>query len=600
MSSKIHILPETVASKIAAGEIIERPAAVVKELVDNSLDAGSLLISVDVQEGGKRLICVTDDGEGMSPVDARLACQRFATSKLQTEDDLFHIQTFGFRGEALPSIAAVSRFELLTSRRGDPVGTCLRIDAGGEPVESRQAAAPGTRIIVRDLFYNTPVRLKFLKSPTTEFSHICHVVQQAALIRHQTHFKLLHNGKLVFEYPAVTEAKDRLQQVYGSQFLNTALPVRMASSHVRIEGIAIDPVHTRASKVPQEIFVNSRPVKNSTIVHAIYEAYAPHLPKGRHPVYAIFVDVDAHTIDVNVHPTKREIKFAQPDIIHAAVRNAISAPLRKTHPIGDLLQPVNRAVPGKQNQSPTPRQRSSVQPNWDLATQTVLDISSSSEQTGVVRHADDQVRHEPVVSDRLHDYGTSMDHHVVALGQIFQTFLVARVDSELHIIDQHTVHERVLFERLWREWRNRLVVQQPLLIPEPIELPLHAGVILNEYLDELRGLGMEIEPFGASSFVVRGMPAILGSFDFKALLVELVDDLAQWKSHTSLDQKIKPIMASMACQSAVQAGRNLEHQEIHRVVHEWAQEGFPMTCPHGRRIAMRFSQEELNRIFGRA
>jgi DNA mismatch repair protein MutL len=596
-SPNIHVLPDDVASRIAAGEIVERPAAVVKELVDNSLDAGSTLITVHIEDGGKRLISVRDNGEGMSPEDARLACARFATSKLRSEQDLMDIRTFGFRGEALPSISSVSKFSLLTARRDDSGGTWIQINGGERVKEETRATTPGTQVEVAELFYNIPARLKFLKSGGTEFSHIGHVVQQAALVRCHTHFRLFHNNRLTFEYPAVGSLHDRLLQVYGQSFMEKVLSVHRMASSLKITGVTSSPYHTRTSRVPQEIFVNGRPVKNSTISHAIYEAYGTFLPKGRHPVFDIFLEVDPGVVDVNVHPTKREVKFSHPDVIHAEMKRAIREVLH----------------PGKREESDEPPGTHVWKESWSQQTGSP---SVSFSQKSVRANQEDEshswvsqrlfspnpqsgVSLSDSVQEQVESYRLSSDQEIRVLGQINKTFLVAQVDSQLHIIDQHTAHERVLFERLIRDWQAATIQQQPLLIPEPIEVPSHAAAILAEHLEDLHQLGIEVDAFGESSFMIRSLPALLGTLDYHALLSDLIEDLTQWKSVTALEQRIHPLFASMACQGAVQAGRVMGLPEIQEVIQEWIQEGSPSTCPHGRRIAMRFSSDELNKIFGR-
>lgn len=595
----VQILPEAVATRIAAGEVVERPAAVVRELVDNSLDAGSTMVRIDVEEGGKRLIRVTDDGEGMNATDAPIACQRFATSKLRTEHDLFEIQTFGFRGEALPSIAAVSQFRLLTTCRGETLGTSVQIEGGGKPVLGREATSSGTQVEVRDLFFNTPGRQKFLKSTSTEFSHICQVVQQAALARHQTHFRLLHKNRLVLEFSSVPTKADRILQIYGGTFVESAFPISVEGSGIQVDGMIVSPYFARTSRIPQDIFVNDRPVKNATISHAVYEAYSSFLPKGRHPVFVIFVKIDPTQVDVNVHPAKREVKFAQPDIVHQLVKEAVRRPLHQ--------QGVVFSQPGTVSEKPiassqdTIMERRGDAPSFGLSWGSVpgSTVPTSAYETQGSSPMP-KVRGEGMVHDSLQQYELQKTQDVIVLGQVNRTFLVAQVDAVFYVFDQHTIHERVRYERLWRGWLQKEISSQPLLIPEPVDLPPHTTVLLSNYLKDLALVGMEIEPFGDHSFVIRSVPSLLGTCDYGALVADLLDDLTQWENLPSLEERVKPIFASMACQGAVQAGRSMEHAEIKQVIEDWIAEGNPMTCPHGRRIAMRFSMDELHHIFGRA
>lgn len=593
--TKIKVLPESVASQIAAGEIVERPASVVKELVDNSLDAGSTVISIDIVNGGKTLIRVTDNGEGMSRADALLACQRFATSKLRHQQDLLGITTYGFRGEALPSIAAVSRFRMLTTPHHAPAGTAVAIEGGAPPSVEERGAAPGTRIEVEELFFNTPGRQKFLKTTATEFSHIAHVVQQAALANEQTHFRLTHNDHPVVDYPTVTALEDRLLQVYGTKVMETMLSVALEQGNLHVRGMAVNPYHVRTSRTPQEIFVNRRAVKNTTIAHAMYESYGSFLPKGRHPVFAILLDVEANDVDVNVHPSKREVKFRSPDLIHRAIKEAVRRPLQaKAVPSHGLSLAADEE--GVETIEP-PRPGSVDRPL--VSRPGIAPIASPAARSSGAVDATlvSRERLAAHVEESTSPYGLEPD--VQIFGQIHTTYILARVGDDFHVLDQHTIHERVLFERLWRGWNGRQIQSQPLLIPEPVDLPVSQATALDELLPALADLGLELERLGQTAFVIRTVPALLGQMDYGALLEDILDDAAEWKSLDSLDQRIRPVLASMACQGAVQAGRHMAEPEMKAIVHDWLREGVPMTCPHGRRISLRFGSDELHRIFRR-
>ena len=590
----IHVLPESVASQIAAGEIVDRPASVVKELLDNSLDAGSTVMTVDILDGGKRLIRVRDDGEGMSRADALLACRRFATSKLRHQRDLSGIATYGFRGEALPSIAAVSRFRMLTARHDALSGTSVVIEGGDAlPVEER-GSPPGTRIEVEELFFNTPARRKFLKTTSTEHSHIVHVVQQAALANIHAQFRLTHNDHLVFDYPKAVALEDRLLQVYGMKVMEMMLSVHYETSNVRVQGMAVNPYHVRTSRTPQEIFVNRRAVKNATIAHAIYESYGSFLPKGRHPVFSIMVEIDADEVDVNVHPSKREVKFRNPDVVHRAVKEAIRLPLQKTVTV--LTSPTRSLMyeaAGGTAEPTTSRRDGTVDESWlKRSAWSVPSDERDAKAGGRAGHG---------VADQVQD-STSLYERAPAVkifGQIHATYIVAQVGDVLHVLDQHTIHERVLFERLWRGWEGRQIQTQPLLIPEPVDLSLPVAAKLEAILPDLAELGLELERLGPSAFVIRSAPALVGQMDYGSLLEEIVEDVSEWQSVDSLDKRIRPVLASMACQGAVQAGRPMEEPEMQQVVQDWLREGVPMTCPHGRRISLHFGSEELHRMFRR-
>ncbi|WP_447974058.1 DNA mismatch repair endonuclease MutL [Nitrospira sp. Kam-Ns4a] len=608
-TSKIRILPEAVVSRIAAGEIVERPAAVVKELIDNSLDAGSRLVVVEVADGGRRLIRVTDDGEGMSRADAQLAFQRHATSKLRSERDLGSITSLGFRGEALPSIAAVSKVRLVTARREDPVGTRLLLAGGAVTRVEDAAAPPGTQVEVADLFFNTPARRKFLKTPATEFAHICQTVQQAALAWPQTHFKLLHNGQPVLDYPAAPSHEQRVGQVHGTKFLDQAVAVRAAGAGCSVEGFIVRAVGARTSRTLQDVFVNRRWVRNPTVLHAVYDGYGTSLAKGRHPAFVLLLEVEPDRVDVNVHPAKREVRFAEQERLHHLVRQAVREALGLAADAG----PSSRGLwaPGISLAARMSDETAAPAPDGPMARAPAEALDQAAggppgagspdvrrqvalSGAGVADRARGDTVRDPTVG-----YAAGMEWEVVPLGQVSRTFLVAQVGPELQVIDQHTAHERVLFERLWRTWKDRVMATQPLLIPETVELPSHQAILLKDRLEDLAGLGLEVEPFGACAFVIRSTPALLGRLDVAALLQDLVEDLAQWNALSSLEARVRPVLASLACHGAVRAGRALEAAESKRLIEDWVREGLPMTCPHGRRVALRLPADELAKIFGR-
>ncbi|MEK6525754.1 MAG: DNA mismatch repair endonuclease MutL [Nitrospirota bacterium] len=597
---KIQVLPGEIVSRIAAGEVVERPAAVVKELIDNSLDAGSTRITIEVTDGGRGMIRVTDDGEGMGRTDASLAFQRHATSKLRSERDLSSIRTMGFRGEALPSIASVSKVRMVTACRHEPVGTRLLMTGGTITKIEEAAAAPGTQVEVTDLFFNTPARKKFLKATATELSHICQMVQQAGLAWPRTQFRLRHNGQDVLEYTPVSSLRDRVLQVFGTRFLNETVEVRDERPGFRLEGLTVNPVRTRAGRTPQELFVNRRPVKNATVAHAVYDGYGTFLAKGRHPVFVLFLEVDPDRVDVNVHPMKREVRFVDQELIHQAVRQAIREALggrpQESGIVGALSvspgSPDDQAArvatggwPGPETPTIEERSHNSIQ---NPAREAMLPGPDAGDMSTAL-----------ATGEATQTYLIGQGCDVVPMGQIGRTFLVAQVGSELHVIDQHTAHERVLFERLWRAWQERGVQSQPLLIPEPVELPPHGATLLQRHLSDLAKLGLELESFGSTSFVIRAVPALLGQFDYPSLVQDLVEDLSRWNSASSLETRVRPVMASLACHAAVRAGRALEPSESKRLIEDWVKEGLPMTCPHGRRVALRLPAEELARIFGR-
>jgi DNA mismatch repair protein MutL len=600
-SAKIHILPGDVVSRIAAGEVVERPAAVVKELLENSLDAGALHITIDVKDGGLALIRVADDGEGINRTDLPLAFERHATSKLRSDRDLASVTTMGFRGEALPSIASVSHVLVTTATRQDTVGSQFTLVAGAGSAIVDAPPVPGTRIDVSNLFFNQPARKKFLKSATTEFSHISHVVQLAGLAWPSVHFRLFHNGQEVLNYPAVTADRDRILQVFRQGFLDRTIEVRGRTGGLSIRGVMVDPLHARASKVPQELFVNRRPVRNATVFHAVVEGYGSFLPKGSRPTFVLFLDIEPDRLDVNVHPTKKEVRFTETEALHQLVRQSVR------HALGGSEQKVlSGLTPSGLSQTapgffPTAERKTSSfldshpaasfsAPRQDSRTigRDMVSLSGIAEGNQLA------FAHEAAAAYRLAE-----KPDILPFGQILRTYLVAQVGEELQVIDQHTAHERVLFQRLWRGWQSRDISSQPLLIPEPIELSAAQSMLLLKCSDDLEKLGLLIEPFGATAVAIRGVPVGLGKVDAAVLVQDLLDDVTEWDSASSLELRVQPVLASLACHGAVRAGRALALPEIQQLIHDWVQEGLIMTCPHGRRTAFRLSIDELAKLFGR-
>ncbi|MFM8552414.1 MAG: DNA mismatch repair endonuclease MutL, partial [Nitrospiraceae bacterium] len=551
-----------------------------------SLDAGATKVTVEVRDGGRTLIKVSDDGEGMSREDAPLAVQRHATSKVRSEQDLWSIRTLGFRGEALPSIASVSRLTLTTAQRDEPVGTRLILTGGAVDRQEDVAAPPGTQIEAADLFFNTPARKKFLKAQPTEFSHICQVMQQAALAWPHVRFRLLHNGQEVLEYPAAASLRDRLLQLYGQRWLEQVAEVRGEGPGLSLTGVVVHGAQARAGRTPQELFVNRRAVKSPTVSHAIADGYGSFLPKGRYPQYVLFLEVDPARVDVNVHPAKREVRFADQDLVHQTVRRAVRTALGgspQSIPIGGAAPPQEPVARGSGGWA-------GAAVGWpEVARSEAVASQSGDEQLAV-----------PGVGEASPAYLIEATSEVIPLGQVSRTFLIAQVGTELQVIDQHTAHERVLFERLWRAWLEQRVVSQPLLISEPIEVPLQSAALLTRHLPELEKFGLSIEPFGAAAFVVRAVPAQLVHVDYVGLVQDLIEDLSEWNAASSLEAKVRPILATMACHSAVRAGRAMALSEGKQLIEDWVREGLPMTCPHGRRVALRLPEEELNKMFGRA
>lgn len=590
-SGKIRILPGDVVSRIAAGEVVERPAAVVKELIENSVDAQSRTITVEIKDGGLASIRVVDDGEGMSRTDAPQAFERHATSKLQSDQDLWSIRTMGFRGEALPSIASVSKVRLVTATQDDAVGTELRMCEGALTQVLDAPPIVGTRIEVTDLFYNQPARKKFLKSVPTESSHITRVVQQAALAWPAVHFKLICNGQEMLNYPAVAADRDRISQVYPRFVNNQTVSVEAGQPGAGISGMIVDPNLAKASRIPQELFVNRRPVRNAAVSHAIAEGYGSFLPKGQSPLFVLFLEIDSNRVDVNVHPSKREVRFAEQEAIHQLVRRAVRQALSRSE--------KGSGEPFASQDSGNAISQEGLSRSW-FPSQVATSLEGARHaESRDTRNASPSADQLTFVNETAEPYVRVPSSEVMALGQLHHTYLVVQVGSALTILDQHTVHERVLFERLYRAWVARGMASQSLLIPESVELSAPHAALLQRYRDDLEKLGLELEPFGLSTVLVRAVPLGIGAIDVPAFLQDLLDDLSLWGQASSLEERVRPVLASLACHSAVRAGRSMGLPEIQQLTEDWLAEGKIQTCPHGRRTVFQLTGAELEKLFGR-
>jgi len=595
---KIFILPENLSNKIAAGEVVERPASVVKELIENAIDAGATRIFVDTDDAGRRLIRVSDDGEGMGPEDARRAFERHATSKLRTESDLSAIRTMGFRGEALPSIAAVARVRMVTAPTGASVGTEVRLN-GGAWVGTKEAATPaGTLVEVEELFYNTPARKKFLKSNPTELSHIVHAVQQEALPHFRIHFRLTHNGQVLLDLPVVRDEMERAMQAVGPDEPRDFLEVSAESDRFKLKGLVSRPGHFRATRERQEFFLNRRAIRNASLSHAVGEAYGTLLAKGRHPVTCLFLEVDPGSVDVNVHPAKREVRFRDTQAVHEFVKTAVRDRLRREG------LPAGEAEPSGPDASPRPLRYAVSGAGTSTASRLTHPPSPAME----VREAMEVYRRPASVAaartDSLSEYADNalLPVRIRPFGQVDQTYIVAVVggDSapELHLIDQHAAHERLLYERLLSQQRNTGVAVQPLLIPEVVEFPPAEAVRVREILPLFGRIGLEVEEFGERSFQIRAVPALLGTVDGRTLMRDILDDVSAGATPAA-EETVQTVVASMACHAAIKAHQPLQPEQMTRLLEDLYRQEVPPTCPHGRPIRVRFKLADLEKLFQR-
>jgi DNA mismatch repair protein MutL len=590
----VRRLPDALVDQIAAGEVVERPASVVKELVENSVDAGARRVRVEVRGGGAALIIVTDDGSGMSPEDARLALERHATSKLGSIDDLREIQSFGFRGEALPAIASVSTLRLRTRARGREEGFEMRVESG-RLVDSRAAAgAEGTRIEVAELFGNVPARRKFLKSPTTEWGHIGDWLSRAALALPRIHFDVRRDGKSAFSWPSVENPLDRIAAVLSERDAAALVAAERVRGEMALHAYVSRPDEHRATTAGIHLFVNGRPVRDRLIRHALLQVYRDLLPRGRFPVAVLFLDLPTSAVDVNVHPAKWEVRFDDPRAIHRLVAETVSEAIGGRGWLGDAGHRPAGATPAGQPD----RIRESAEGDWIFAGQGGTEAESPlrSEARGVSRGEAGGPASRPF---RLGD--------LRLLGQLLGTYLLLEEKHGLLLVDQHAAHERVLYERLRAAWLAGGVERQGLLVPTTVELEAPALAALVGHAEVVEALGFELESFGERTLAIRAVPALLAERDPLGLLRGLADELrsgallgAPMRPGTRILERADQLFASMACHAARRAGEVLDPREQQALLDAVDAIPWAPSCPHGRPVAVPITLSEIEHRFGRA
>jgi DNA mismatch repair protein MutL len=584
---RITRLPEDLANQIAAGEVVERPASVVKELIENAIDAQATRITVTAEYGGKKLIRVEDDGVGMDADDARLCLERHATSKIKRADDLGAIVTLGFRGEALPSIASVSHFRLRTRPRDAQSGTEIRVNAG--IIESVvEAAGPhGTMVEVADVFYNLPARRKFLKSDAAEAAQVSRFVTQLALCYPEVGFTLVSSGRKILAVPPVTGLSDRLYQIYGDR--QDLIPVEREFGGLRLHGFIAALAEQGPVRGPQHVFVNRRIVKDRTIAHAILDAYSVATNKERSPEVHLFLEIPPDRIDVNVHPTKAEVRFREQSMVHETVRHALGDALGRG-PAPELTLRTTDVMPGRPMQPSIPGalHGGSFPSRWAPPSTTATVGAHFSAPTPV---AAAQEVAPPTAAPTVRP--------MIALGQFRDTFIIAMDDEGLCIIDQHVAHERVLFERIMEKLTTQSLESQRLLIPAILDLAAAERAALLSKTEALSRFGFEVEEFGGDSIKVTSMPALLPVNECETALRALAEDLEGLDRGLRFEDALKQIAATTACHAAVKAHYPLTLEKMHHILEELRATAYSTVCPHGRPVMLRITRREIEKNFDR-
>lgn len=588
----VRQLPENIVNRIAAGEVIERPASVVKELVENAIDAGANRIEVVISRGGRELIRVSDNGSGMSADDLALSVERHATSKLDTED-LLNISTLGFRGEALPSIGAAARLSIATRPRDSESALEVRVEGGEKSVIRPVALAEGTRVEVRDLFYATPARLKFLKSEQAETAAAIDVIRRLALARPDVAFAVSANERLI-QYPlrGTDEAgrAARLADVIGADARENTVPVHAEREGVRVEGFAGLPTYSKANSLSQYLFVNGRPVRDKVLMGALRGGYADLLHSGRYPVAALFIDLDPHEVDVNVHPAKAEVRFRDPSLVRSlvvrALQEALSTGARRSATTG-----ADRLAGFARPQAPV------FSSNWQGTSVSgrggLAEAAQAAFDTIAQPSADTRGELAPVLqADLERPLGA-------ARAQLHETYIVTQTVDGLVIVDQHAAHERIVYEKLKRALNEKGISTQILLVPAVVELDASDADALVSHADELAKLGLVLEPFGQGAVLVRETPALLGETNAEDLVRDLAEHIAEWDNALPLERNLLAVASRVSCHGSIRAGRRLKPEEMNALLREMERTENAGQCNHGRPTYVELKLFDIEKLFGR-
>jgi DNA mismatch repair protein MutL len=600
----VRQLPETVVNRIAAGEVVERPASVVKELVENAVDAGAGRIDIFTDGGGRRRIGVTDDGGGMTRGDLALAVDRHATSKLDDED-LLRIRTLGFRGEALPSIGAVAKLAITTRHAGELHAWSLNVEGGRKSAIAPAALTQGTRVEVGDLFFATPARLKFLKTDRTEAEAIREVVRRLAMARPDIAFTLAGEGRAPVTWtaalPGAAGRLTRLGDILGADFRGSAIAVRAEREGVIVEGFAAAPSLTRANALGQYLFVNGRPVRDKLILGAVRAAYSDYLPRDRHPVVALFVTTEPQEVDANVHPAKTEVRFRNAALVRVLIvhglKDALAREGRRTAANSDgavltAFRPATGPRPANWDWRQSPASPLSARPWSDGATATALAEPGQAAFDVGAPSAD--VRFDACPAVDLIDRPLG-----AARTQIHETYIVSQTRDGLIVVDQHAAHERIVYEKLKAALERDGVQRQILLIPDIIELDEATVEKLIDRATELEKFGLAIESFGPGAVAVRETPSLLGKTNAAALLRDLAEHMAEWDEALPLERRLMYVAATMACHGSVRAGRILKPEEMNALLRDMEATPNSGQCNHGRPTYVELKLADIEKLFGR-
>jgi len=600
----IRLLPSTTVNRIAAGEVVERPASAIKELVENSIDAGAQRVDIVLREGGRTYLSVSDDGIGIPREELSLAVERHATSKLP-DDDLDNIGTLGFRGEALPSIGSVSRLTITSRARAADEAWTLRVEGGDKSDPEPAAHAAGTFVEVRDLFYATPARLKFLKTPRTELNHVQDMVRRLAMAHPDIAFTLSDGDRQVIKLPVaqgnLLDARlDRLDAIMGNDFATNAMAIQTEREGLHLSGYAGLPTLNRGNSAHQYLFVNGRPVRDKLLYGAVRGAYRDFLAHDRHPLLALFLDVPPETVDINVHPAKTEVRFRDPGLVRGLIVSALKHALadaghRASTTVAETALGAFRPHTGAAPYAPS--RPSSLSRG---ASEAALAFRAPYEQTAVL----DQLDTAPTARTEPEPFSGPeaevLDYPLgVARAQVHETYIVAQTDDGIVIVDQHAAHERLVYEDMKAAMEEDGIKRQGLLIPEVVELDEAAADRVTARSVELAELGLVLESFGPGAIVVRETPALLGEIDVQGLVKDLADDLTEFEEALDLKSRLAEVASTMACHGSVRAGRRLNGAEMNALLRQMEITPHAGQCNHGRPTYVELKLADIEKLFGR-
>ncbi len=609
MSARIRILPESLTNKIAAGEVVERPASVVKELVENALDSGCGEVLVEIEGGGKRLIKVTDDGCGMSREDALLSLERHATSKIVSDSDLFSLATLGFRGEAIPSIASVSRFTLATRERGRLEGTEIYAEGGRIKEVKARGMAEGTVAEVRNLFFNTPGRLKFMKCNETEAGHVGDLMARLAISRPEVRFTYTNDGRTVFR-ALNGNLRHRIVTLLGPAQAASLYPVEAVHGGTRITGLVAGPDSSWSSAARLYTYINGRFIRDRVVQHAVLQAYRNFMERGRYPLVVLFIDIPPGEVDVNVHPTKHEVRFREQSAVHDAIQAAVASVLSAAPWLSSgrtSLSPFAPSTISKEKVASVAETLSHYRPEPGRQQRLTDNGKGGYGMPGAVcgtqgpDSALNDCSPEPAIRGphAASESPAGFFSRLSVIGQFNAAYILCQEGSDLLLIDQHAAHERIMFERLKAQFKAGAVETQGLLFPETVELSFRESAALAEHLENLTRLGFAPEPFGGPTWLLKGVPVALGGGDYLRTFKDILEELASLGRSRSFSDALEDILARVACHGAVRGARPLAEPEIRALFAGMDTVDFASNCPHGRPVICRITLSEIEKMFKR-